>query len=245
MTETIGPWNEDHLAKLQEWDPVWTASWVEVTTDPWRSGVLSPKFVELVSLAINVGCTNLNADGTRRHIRGALAAGASRDEILVVIKMASLLAIHSCSLGAPIVLEEAKAANIALDPAAPAPTPAADKMKAIGQWNTAFDPFFTLDPGWTDAFMGCGGGIYGSKAFSPKEIELLSIAFDASFTHMYPPGTRRHIKNALAAGATPREIMEVLKLCVCQGALASNLGVAILAEEFERTAGEDASRANL
>jgi alkylhydroperoxidase/carboxymuconolactone decarboxylase family protein YurZ len=53
---------------------------------------------------------------------------------------------------------------------------------------------------------------------------------------MYAPGTRRHIKNALKAGATMQEIMEVLKLCVVQGVQACNLGVPILAEELERAA---------
>ena len=60
----------------------------------------------------------------------------------------------------------------------------------------------------------------------PKLAELLSIAFDASFTHMYAPGTRRHIKAALAHGATIEEIMEVLKLCVIQGIEAANHGPA-------------------
>jgi alkylhydroperoxidase/carboxymuconolactone decarboxylase family protein YurZ len=113
-------------------------------------------------------------------------------------------------------------------------TPACDKMKAVGQWNAAWDPFLELDPVWTDEFMATGAGIYGSGAFSPKEIELLSIAFDASYTHMYAPGTRRHIRGALSAGATMEEIMEVLKLCVVQGVQACNLGVPILAEELER-----------
>jgi alkylhydroperoxidase/carboxymuconolactone decarboxylase family protein YurZ len=76
-------------------------------------------------------------------------------------------------------------------------------------------------------------GIYGSNVFTPKEIELLSVAFDASYTHMYAPGTRRHIKGALKAGATIEEIMEVLKLCVVQGVQACNLGVPILSEELE------------
>ena len=48
-------------------------------------------------------------------------------------------------------------------------------------------------------------------------MELISIAFDASITHMYAPGTRRHIKGALKAGATPEEIMAVLQLCVSMG----------------------------
>jgi alkylhydroperoxidase/carboxymuconolactone decarboxylase family protein YurZ len=62
----------------------------------------------------------------------------------------------------------------------------------------------------------------------------LSIAFDASYTHMYAPGTRRHIKAALKLGATMEEIMEVLKLCVVQGVQAFNLGVPILDEELKR-----------
>jgi hypothetical protein len=50
-----------------------------------------------------VSCTNLNPEGTRRHIRAALHEGATRDEILMVLKMASILSIHSCALGGPIV----------------------------------------------------------------------------------------------------------------------------------------------
>ncbi|MGH7933759.1 MAG: hypothetical protein ACREQN_11425 [Candidatus Binataceae bacterium] len=45
------------------------------------------------------------------------------------------------------------------------------------------------------------------------QAQLLSIAFDASYTHMYAPGTQRHIKAALKVGASMEEIMEVLKLC--------------------------------
>jgi alkylhydroperoxidase/carboxymuconolactone decarboxylase family protein YurZ len=82
--------------------------------------------------------------------------------------------------------------------------------------------------------MATGAGIYGSGILPAKEVELLSIAFDASYTHMYAPGTRRHIQNALKAGATVEEIMEVLKLCVAQGVQAMNLGVPILAAELAR-----------
>jgi alkylhydroperoxidase/carboxymuconolactone decarboxylase family protein YurZ len=210
----------------------WAVAFATMASDPLRSGVLSRKFVELVSLAVNVACTNLNEDGTRRHIRGALDAGATRDEILLVFKMASVMAIHSCSLGAPILLEEAKAAGVTAKPPAQRATPAVDKIKAIGQWNVAWEPFLAIDPGWTDAFMATGAGIYGSGVLPPKEVELLSIAFDASFTHMYAPGTRRHIQNALKAGASIEEIFEVLKICVGQGVQALNLGIPILEEEM-------------
>jgi alkylhydroperoxidase/carboxymuconolactone decarboxylase family protein YurZ len=203
-----------------------------MSTNPWTSGVLPRKTVELIGVAVNAACTNLNAEGTRRHIRAALEAGATREEILTILKMGSVMAIHSCSLGAPILLEEVKAAGVELDRAKKVPTPACDKMRAAGQWNQAWDPFYDLDPAWTDEFMATAIPIYASGLFTPKLIELLSIAFDASYTHMYAPGTRRHIKAALKLGATPEEIMEVLKLCVVQGVQACNLGVPILSEEL-------------
>lgn len=230
----LGPWDPS-LEKLREWDPKWTEICVKMTTNPWTGGVLPRKTVELISVGLNAACTNLNADGTRRHIRAALAAGATRDEVLMVLKCASVMAIHSCSLGAPILLEEAKKAGAKpAERAKPAATLACDKMKQIGQWNAAWDPFYELDPVWTDEFMSTGLGIYSSGVLSPKDVELLSIALDASFTHMYAPGTRRHIASALKLGATIEEIMEVLKLCVAQGIQACNLGVPILAEELAR-----------
>ena len=229
---TTGPW-DSALEKLRECDPGWAEPCFKMSTNPWTSGVLPRKFIELVSVGLNAACTNLNPDGTRRHIRAALDAGATRDEILFVLKCASVMSIHSCSLGAPILLEEAIAAGKQPVPKPAVSTPACDKMKAIGQWNTA-DPFYQLDPVWTDQFMATGAGIYGSGVMPAKETELLSIAFDASYTHMYAPGTRRHIHNALQAGATMEEIMEILKLCVVQGVQACNLAVPILAEELER-----------
>ena len=194
--------------------------------------MLPRKLVELIGVAVNAACTNLNPEGTRRHIRNALKAGATKEEILFVLKCASVMSIHSCSLGAPILLEEAIAAGVQPASKPATATPACDKMKAIGQWNSAWDPFYELDPAWTDEFMATGAGIYGSGVMPAKDVELLSIAFDASYTHMYAPGTRRHIKNALKAGATMEEIMEVLKLCVVQGVQACNLGVPILAAEL-------------
>jgi alkylhydroperoxidase/carboxymuconolactone decarboxylase family protein YurZ len=232
-TAPLGPFEPAALAQLCAWDARWAELCQRMATGPWNAGVLPRRLAELVGVAVSAAATNLNAEGTRRHIRGALEAGATRDEVLMVLKMATLLSIHSCSLGAPILLEESRAIG-ATAHAKPGPTPACDQMKAIGQWNTAWDPFFALDPVFTDAFMATGAGLYASSVLPPKEVELLSIAFDASFTHMYAPGTRRHIHNALAAGASVDEIMAVLELCVVQGAQALNLGVPILAEELAR-----------
>ncbi|WP_380872115.1 carboxymuconolactone decarboxylase family protein [Sphingomonas sp. DBB INV C78] len=219
---------------MKEWDPQGAKALLRVGNNPWTNGVLPRKEVELISLALHCACSSLNETGTRQHIHGALEAGATRDEVLVVLKMGAALAIHSCSLGAPILLEEMAAAGVTPSDTPKPPTPASDRMREIGQWNAAWDPFYELSPAWTDDFFALAAGIYQSGIFTPRFVELLSIAFDASVTHMYTPGTRRHIKGALAAGATPEEIMAVLHLCVSMGLQSCVLGVSIL-EELERS----------
>ena len=219
---STGPWDNPALTKLREWEPAWAEQCLKMSQDPWTSGILPRKDVELISLAVSAACTNLSADGTRRHIRGALEAGATREEILMILKIGSLLSIHTCSLGAPILLEEAKAAGVKPKAKQAAATPVCDKMKAAGQWNTAWDAFFEIDPSWTEAIIAASLPVYASGILSPKLAELLSIAVDASITDMYAPGTRRHIQTALKLGVTMEEIMEVLKICVSQGMQACN-----------------------
>ena len=231
-TDETAPW-DGALTQLREWDPAWAEACVKMTTNPWSTKVLPRGPAEPIGVALNAACTNLDSEGTRRHIRAALEAGVTGEEILFVLKCASVLSIHSCSLGARILLEEAQAAAVeSARRSNDVATPACDKMRMIGQWNRAWDPFYELDPVWTEEFMATGIGIYAHGVMLSKEVELLSIAFEASYTHMYAPGTRRHIKTALRLGATMEEIMEVLKLCVVQGVQACNLGVPILAEEI-------------
>jgi alkylhydroperoxidase/carboxymuconolactone decarboxylase family protein YurZ len=228
-----GPW-DPIVDQLREWDPDGTALWVKLSTNPWTNGILPVKTIELICVALSASCANLQPNALRRHLRAALQAGASRDEILTVFKMSFGLAIHSCSLGAPILVAEASSAGIETTPKQTVATPACDTMRAIGQWNAAWDPFFDLDPEWTDQFFAFGATLYQGGVFTPKEIELYSIALDASYTHMYAPGTQRHIKTALGLGASVEEIMEVLKLCVVQGVEACNLGVSVLVDELRR-----------
>ena len=72
-----GPWESDVLAKFREWDPVFVDQCIRMSNSPWVSNILPGKDIELISLAVNVAITNLSAGGTRRHIRGALEAGAT------------------------------------------------------------------------------------------------------------------------------------------------------------------------
>jgi len=241
--QQASPWSAA-LDQLQEWDPAWTGQAVKLTTNPLADGVLPAKFIELVLIGLNASRTSLNPEGTRRHIRAAISAGASRQEILFVLKCASVMSIRSGSFNAPILLEEASVGSLEdfgslrrkrLEKIGMS-APGVEKMKATGHWSEEWDSLLFLDPIWTDEYMSMLAALYAERVFPRKEQELLLIAFDAAYVHIYGPGTRRHIKNAFKAGATVDEIMQVLKLGVVQGMQACTLGVSILAEELDRRA---------
>ena len=68
--------------------------------------MLEPKVKELIYTAFDVSATHLYEPGLRVHIRNALALGASREEIMEVIELASVIGMHSCAVGVPILIEE-------------------------------------------------------------------------------------------------------------------------------------------
>lgn len=73
---------------------------------PHRKGPLPKKVKEFVLIAINAATTHLYAPGTRRHIQNALRLGATREELLEVIQLVSIMGIHSINMAIPILAEE-------------------------------------------------------------------------------------------------------------------------------------------
>jgi alkylhydroperoxidase/carboxymuconolactone decarboxylase family protein YurZ len=99
----------DEMAEL---DPVWLEKFLDMGMRPIASGVLDPKTLEFIAIAVDASCTHLYAPGVRRHIRKALALGATQEEILAVLQCVSVLGIHSCALGVPILVEELAAVRV-------------------------------------------------------------------------------------------------------------------------------------
>jgi alkylhydroperoxidase/carboxymuconolactone decarboxylase family protein YurZ len=95
--QTTGPWDAA-LDTLREWDPQWAETCVKMSMNPWSTGVLSRKLVDLIGVGLNAACTNLNPDGTRRHIHNALQAGATIEEIMEVLKLCVVQGVQACNL---------------------------------------------------------------------------------------------------------------------------------------------------
>ncbi|QSE85159.1 carboxymuconolactone decarboxylase family protein [Rhodococcus koreensis] len=81
-----------------------------------------------------------------------------------------------------------------------------------------------------------GAGIWRDNILPPLWIELLCIAGDAALTHMYSPGTRRHIATALALGADRAQIDEVLRIVAEQGQESYEFALPILEQELRNQA---------
>ena len=111
-------------------------------------------------------------------------------------------------------------------------TPVTDHLRASGEWNPNWDSFAQLDPVWTEKFMDMGVTPLVRGVLDPKTWELIANAVDASCTHMYAPGVLRHIRGALAAGATKEEILAVLQAVSVLGIHSMSLGTPILVEEL-------------
>lgn len=111
-------------------------------------------------------------------------------------------------------------------------TPICNRLRAMGEWNPNWDPFYELDPAWTERFMAMGTMPMVSGVLDAKTIEFLAIAVDASCTHLYAPGVRRHIRKALDLGATKEEITAVLQLTSVLGIHTLSLGAPMLLDEL-------------
>ncbi len=112
--------------------------------------------------------------------------------------------------------------------------PATDEHIAKGDWNPMWDQMRALDPEFLEAYLAFRGVPHRNGPLPPKYKELILIAINAATTHLYGPGVRRHVQNALKAGATQAEIMETIQLTTVMGIHACNLAVPILMEELAK-----------
>jgi len=108
---------ERYISQRGVWSPPWDAmltldpdfleAYLEFSLGPFRDGgVLEPKVKEFVWIAVDASTSHLHAIGTRGHIEGALAKGASRDEIAEVLQIVTSIGLHSLDLGLRLLAEE-------------------------------------------------------------------------------------------------------------------------------------------
>lgn len=232
FVDTFGYWHEMWTDLLVA-DTEFFAAYFDFSNLPWRRGHLDPKVRELVHVAVDGAATHLYAPGLRQHIKNAIALGATREELMEVLELTSTLGIHACNIGVPILVEELAEAgqkqDIEFDERQ-------EQLKAEfkekrGYWNAFWDELLALDADFFEAYLRFSSVPWVSGVLEPKVKEFVYTAFDVAATHLYEPGLRQHVRNAIGYGATREEIMEVYEIAATLGIHSCTLGVPILLEE--------------
>ena len=112
--------------------------------------------------------------------------------------------------------------------------PHTDDHRARGDWNPLWDTFRDIDPDFLEAYLAFRGLPQANGPLPQKYKELILVAINAATTHLYAPGVRRHIQNALKAGASREEILETIQLTTVMGIHSCNLAIPILMEEIAK-----------
>jgi alkylhydroperoxidase/carboxymuconolactone decarboxylase family protein YurZ len=230
------------------WDPLldiapdFFEAYSKLSSVPWTHGTLSPKVKELLYIAIDSSTTHMYEPGLRVHIRNALHHGATRDEIMEVYELTSVLGVHTITTGVPILVQAMRAAGRGTEVEAGPLTLRQEKLKADfianrGYWSELWDNVLALSPEYFAAYAEFSSVPWKTGTLEPKIRELIYVAIDAATTHLYEPGIRIHMENALRQGATPAEIMEVLELTSVLGIHTVSMGLPILLDELKKVEG--------
>jgi alkylhydroperoxidase/carboxymuconolactone decarboxylase family protein YurZ len=237
FVEQGGTWDASLDALAREL-PEFVDAYLDFAGKPLRHGPLAPKNKALIGLAVNAVMTHLHEPAIREQIRNALRFGATREEILEILQLVSVLGVHACVLGVPILAE-----ILAADPQRAEELrrsdPRRDALRSEfeakrGYWNPMWETLLALDPEYFKAFIDFSAAPWLSGALEPKMKEFVYIAVDVSSTHQFAIGTRIHIKNALNYGASAAELLEVMQIASAMGISSFTVSLPMLDEEIAR-----------
>jgi alkylhydroperoxidase/carboxymuconolactone decarboxylase family protein YurZ len=107
---------EDFIKDRHYWSPEWDdviradadffEDYLNLCRVPWTAKHLDLKTKELVDIAIDASAGHLYIEGLRTHMRNAIDCGASYDEIMEVVQLASTIGMQTFTVGMSILLEE-------------------------------------------------------------------------------------------------------------------------------------------
>ena len=112
FTQARGYWHQFWEDFLQL-DPKFFEGYTNYSSEPWRTGTLEPKYKELIYCAFDSACTHLYVSGLKVHIQNALRLGATPQQVMEVLEIASLMGIQSQTTALPILREELERSNLA------------------------------------------------------------------------------------------------------------------------------------
>jgi alkylhydroperoxidase/carboxymuconolactone decarboxylase family protein YurZ len=238
-----GTWN-DTWESMLKLSPEFLRQYGRFSSVALRKRHLEPKIQEFIFIAIDANATHMFGPGIRPHVRKALEYGATPRELMEVMELISTLGIHAMNIGIPVLAEVLEEEGLRTGPAEL--NDHQQRLKAEftanrGYWHSFWDEILELDPEMFEAYTDFSSVSWRTGVLEPKVKEMIYIAFDVAATHLYVPGLKLHIRNALGYGATKEEIIEVMEIASTLGIHGAMLGAPIIAEEIEAFAQQGTS----
>ena len=238
-----GAWS-DSWESLLRLDTGFFNAFLGFSAVPWSKNHLEAKVKDFISIVACAAATHMYAPGVEQYLRAAIRHGATREELVEVLQLTSTVGIHASNVGVPVLLEVLEEEGLRKGPPALDAQREALKKAFIenrGYWHASWEGLLELDPELFDAYVEFSSVPWRTGVLAPKIKELMYCAFDAAATHLYVPGLKLHMRNALGYGATAGEIMEVLEIVSTIGihgaAMAAPMLEAALAEAGQGRAG--------
>lgn len=182
---------------------------------------LSEQERAFVSLGLAASLPCLNQTDIDEAIDVAFRQGASPKQVQEVVSLVSGLGVHSLMVSASAIVKRASLAGIELD------VPFSAEQQAVWDARVGNDPFWlTMEielPGFLrsmlllsteqfEAFFDYCAVPWISGSVRAKVKELVALATDAMPTHVFMPGLRLHLANAVKLGADRKAILQCLAL---------------------------------
>ncbi len=225
-----GYWADDWQLIL-ELAPEILAAYTDVSAYAWETGSLDAKTREFMYIATTASVTHIHPIGIRTHGRNALAAGATPRELITLLALLSGIGVAGYLL-AVNVLEEVRPGSTAIRPC---PDEQFELLReeyetVFTVWDEGAAAAIRSDPDFFAAFLKWAGSARVSGVLSPRVVALISIAVNASVTHMDRATLTREVRAALALGVAPSEILEVCNMTSGMSVHALTVGAPIVAE---------------
>jgi alkylhydroperoxidase/carboxymuconolactone decarboxylase family protein YurZ len=231
------PWTEG-LLRL---DPAFLATYARYGGYPAEAGPLSRKMCELIYIALDGSATHLFRSGLALHMLLALDQGASAQEIVDVLRLATAQGLEGSHVGVGILAEELAMAGLDSDQAALSNEQQALRdtyVAQFGDWPDFCDLWLRSGPGYFAAMLELL--VVGRQADGLDERSgcLITLALNGCFTALNPDALRLQIRRALRLGIDRREILQVLQMTAHLGVHACAIGVPLLMDAIDQTAGK-------
>jgi alkylhydroperoxidase/carboxymuconolactone decarboxylase family protein YurZ len=94
------------IKAMLDLDPDFFKRYSEFRSSLLKNGPLPPKVVEFIMMALDASPTHMFEQGIKGHLRRALELGATKEELLEVFELVSLVGIHGSTLGISVLAEE-------------------------------------------------------------------------------------------------------------------------------------------